>query len=288
MKPGIPFVLAAAVAVTGCSSQAAGSPTATPAAQATLQPTPLTSTVEPRSTSVAVNNSPPHPKQPVKGTPYQKAQTYLQQHDYASAQQQFKAAIGQRQHVLEAYAGLGTADLSLRQYGAGYRAFKTAADHAPNNAAFLYNTAYAALFAHDYKSAVAYATRFIRLQPKNPNGYHLRLLAYGQLFQHRRQVTDARMIAQLQPRNAEAYNDLGIALTNDRQAAAAIEAFTKAIRLVPSNPTYYKNRAIAEVVTQQPKAALTDLEKARSLTRDPKVRRQLDPEIATLKKLTHR
>jgi tetratricopeptide (TPR) repeat protein len=167
---------------------------------------------------------------------------------------------------------------------AAFRAYESAVSHDPSNAAFLYYAAYSALYAQDFRGAVSYATRFIRVQPKNPAGYHLRFLAYGKLLDHKNQVKDARVEVQLQPRNPDSYNDLGIALTNDTKFAAAVKTFTQAVRLRPGYLAYYTNRAMAENLNGQPNAVLRDLYTARSLAKDALTRKQIDEAISNYEK----
>lgn len=207
---------------------------------------------------------------------------------YAAAQREFQAAIKAHDHVVQSYAGLGAAAIAQHNYGAGYKAYRQAANLDPKNPALQYRTAYAALYAEDYHAAVQYCTRYIQLAPHDWQGYHLRFLAYGDLLDRKRQIADAEQVVKLQPRSAAALNDLGIALANNRQYAKAVQVLTNAIKLNPRNPIFYSNRGQAEYQEKKLNAALADFQKARSLTKDPARRKQLDSVIAYLKKQTHR
>jgi Flp pilus assembly protein TadD len=154
----------------------------------------------------------------------------------------------------------------------------------PREPAVLYGAAYSALGSRSFHAAVQYATRFLRLQPKSYDGYHVRFLAYGNLLMPKQQVKDASMEVRLQPRNPDAYEDLGIAYVNNQKYAQARTVFTKAIKLHPGTFEYYSNRAAAEVYGKQPELAVKDLKKARSLAPNAATKQNLDRDIKAVEK----
>jgi tetratricopeptide (TPR) repeat protein len=216
--------------------------------------------------------------------PFAKARIYMQARDYQQAIQQFQLAIQRHQHVPDSYAGIGTADLELRKYAGSYRAYRAAARLQPANPAYLYYAAYSALYAQDFHGSVTYATRYLRLRPASPEGYHLRFLAYGQLLNRHKQLLDAQTYVRLRPKSADAQNDLGIALANNAKYVPAVQAFSRAIALKPSFAQYYIERATVENLNHQPTLVLRDLEKARALAGNTAEGRQLEQAISQYKK----
>ncbi|MDQ2745606.1 MAG: hypothetical protein M3Z66_25405 [Chloroflexota bacterium] len=216
--------------------------------------------------------------------PFAAGKAALQRHDYKAAVRYFKTAIAKREHVIDAEIGLGSASLSLGDFSTAFQAYTRAAVFAPKNPAAAYGAADASLYYQQYHAAVDYASQYIGLRPRDPNGYRLRFLAEGRLAEAKLQLRDARVIIRLQPHQSESFNDLGIALGNVGQNHAAIGAFSSAIKLQPKYAPYYINRAIVENLAKQQRQALADLQTARRLTTDSATRKNLDQAIAKLKK----
>lgn len=282
MKLGVLLLPALGLVVAGCGSGNAASSTPTPATRVASGTPPATTDPQPSATPTIVRTTPV--TLPKNATPFAKGTLLLKARNYKAAQRQFKLSIKRRQRVADSYADLGTIALELGQYPAAYRAYRSAVILNPKGPPYLYQAAYSALLAQDFHGAISYASRFLTLQPSDAAGYHVRFLAYGKLLNHKAQVKDARTIVRLRPKNADAYNDLGIALSNDGKVHESITAFSQAIRLRPTESAFYINRAIAENLNKQPNLVLSDLKKARSLTRDPQTRRQLDQYIASVSK----
>lgn len=285
MKSGVLFLLGGTLTLAGCSSQAASghSPTGAPAPVRSATPQPPPAPVDP-SPTVATATLRPAAKTVSAANAYERGKADLRAHNYEAAKTEFGLAITTGQHTADSYAGLGTAALNLGDLSTAYHAFRAAAALQPRNPGVMYYASYTALRARDFNAAVAYASRYIQLEPKDAEGYHLRMTAYAHLLKQKPQLNDARQVVALRPRNAGAYNDLGIALGNNSRYGPSIQAFTRAIQLQPSNQAYYTNRAIVENLNKQPKLALRDLYSARSLTHDALTRKQLDEAIANLQK----
>lgn len=283
MKLGAFFLLGGTLALAGCASPLATGPSSTPTPRA-----PTAAAIRPTADPPVAPTLPP-PKRvkqvaPASRAPYDRGRAYMTSHDYRAAEQAFRTSIAQRQHLTSSYDGLGTAAVALRDYATAYRAYKSALGLEPKSPLFIYRAAYTALYARDYHAAVAYATRYITMRPKDAAAYHLRLLAYGGLLNAKKQEEDARTIVRLQPHDANAYNDLGIAMGQRNKYKQAIGAFSQAIRMQPQNGSYYINRAIVENLNKQPTLALADLERARALARDPTTKKQLTTAIGNLEK----
>lgn len=211
----------------------------------------------------------------------------LRRQRYAAAEKEFKAAIAHRDHLVQAYAGLGTAAIGLRDFITALNAYRHGAALSPRDPNFQYRASYSALYADDFHAAVKYATAYIHLRPKDPAGYHLRFLSYGNLLQAKEQLQDAHTEVTLQPKNASAYDDLGIALANSHQYKQAERILTQAIKLQPKNGLFWSNRGQAEYQNRQLVAALHDFQRALVLTTDPTRRKLLVTAISFLKKKTH-
>jgi len=273
------FVLGGAVALAGCSLQS--TPKSKAPKTATARPT--TVAVAPTHVVATVPSIGPAPK----GSAYSKGKTYLVRGRYTLAESEFRKSISQGADVPASYHGLARAAEGRRDYATAYRAEKKAQHMQPTNVVYTYGAAYAALYAKDYHGSVAYASQYIKMRPKNPNGYHLRFLAFGGLLMHKQQVADAAMVVNLQP-TASAWNDLGIAFSNDSRLPRAIAAFTKAIQLKPKVAAFYMNRAIVENLDKRPDLALRDLTTARTFARDARTRKTIDVAIKNLKTRSHR
>jgi superkiller protein 3 len=217
---------------------------------------------------------------PKKVSAFDKGTAYMRAGNSRAARQQFVLSIRLHQRVADSYANLGSIALDERRAHDAFRAYQSAAQLGPNNPAYLYYAAYAALSAHDFNAAIPYVSRCIHLQPRNTAAYHLRFLAYGSLLDYRGQVRDARALVGLAPTSPIAYADLGIALFNDRKVRQAIQAFTRAIQLQPKEISYYINRAIAEQFSRQTDLVLRDLRTAKFLSKDPGTRKQIEQAIA--------
>lgn len=296
MNPRALFLLGGALVLTGCSSQAvANSPTATTTPSTRSAPTvpstpaagtkksPVSSHPKPHATSSTGSNPVVDSK-----NPYAAGIAALPASRYDAALADFRAAIARHSHIAASHAGIGSADVGKKDFAAAAKAYGHAAALDPRTPVYLYRAAYASLYSGDFHATVTYASQYVKRVPRDPAGYHLRFLAYGNLFNRKKQIADARVVARLQPRKPSAFNDLGIALANDGKPKQAIKAFDRAIALKPNIGSYYQNRGVAENLIGKRPAALTDLEKARSLTTDKLTKANLDRAIAYLKKQLHR
>ena len=208
----------------------------------------------------------------------------LRAHQYAAAVQEFKKSIQLHQNTVQSYAGLGTAYFGMRQFSNSYNAFRTASDLQQTNADYAYKASLAALYASKNKASIAYATRFIHLQPRTFNGYHLRFVAYNNALLRKQLLPDASMEVKLEPRNASAHDDLGIAYSQNGKYAAGIAEYTRAIALQRTNYAFYVNRAVAENLNKQQAAAMHDLQLAYKYAPTAKARQNISLAMKSLAK----
>jgi tetratricopeptide (TPR) repeat protein len=281
-KLGALFLPAFGLLMAGCGTGATSPPSPKPA------PTTSAAVVE-RTPTPGATPRPTQPKTTLKTagmiiakkvSAFDKGTAYMRARNSRAARQQFVLSIKLHQRVADSYANLGSIALDERDAYDAFRDYQLAVRLGPNNPAYLYYAAYAALAAHDFNAAIPYVSRCLHLQPRNTAAYHLRFLAYGSLLNYRGQVRDARALVGLAPTSPVAYEDLGIALFNDRKVRQAIQAFTRAIQLQPKEVSYYINRAIAEQFSRQTDLVLRDLRTAKSLTKDPETRKQIEQAIA--------
>jgi len=219
---------------------------------------------------------------------YARGEADLAAKKYREAEAAFRAAIKQKDHLAESYAGVGYAAAFLGDYKTSFEAYKQAHALAPRNNDYTYKTAFTALYFGDFHAAITYIDIFIKAEPKNAAGYHLRFLADGRLLRTKDEARDAGKVVALQPNYAPAWNDWGIALANIKQFKQAIAAFNHAISLDPKNYFYYENRAQTENYNHEPVRALADYKRARALDKDPATRKQLDDVISALEKQLHK
>jgi tetratricopeptide (TPR) repeat protein len=219
---------------------------------------------------------------------YEQGMALLKSRKYRQAETAFRQAINQKDHLVQSYAGLGYAATFLTDYPTAFVAYKKAHELQPKNDDYTYKTAYTALYSGDYHAALTYIDIFIKAEPRNAAGWHLRFLADGQLLRPKDEARDAGKVVQLQPKYGPAYNDWGIALAQIKEYKQAIAAFNQALKLDPNNWLYYKNRGVTENLNHQPALALKDLKRARQLTTDPGMQKQLDTVIRLLERQLHK
>lgn len=284
------LALSSVLVLAGCGSKTAASPTATVSSlsptthptSAATQPSPTSPTTVPTGTSRIV----------ATGSSYDRGQAYLRAGQYATASHEYNQWLRSHPTFAAGFYGLGNAEWGQQHFQNAYVAYRKAAQLDPHNAEYVYKTGLAALYVQNSNSAsnpyvraaIAYASRYIRLQPTHVAGYHLRFLAYGQSLNRKMQLPDAQSEVKLEPRNPDSYNDLGIALANNAKYARASAAFTRAIMLQPSYYAYYIDRAEAENLNKQQSLAMRDLRKAQALAPDAKTRQSLGMAIASLTK----
>ncbi|HZU14066.1 MAG TPA: tetratricopeptide repeat protein [Chloroflexota bacterium] len=283
MKVRALCLVAGTIILGGCSTQAAGKPSPTATAPAS-PPTPG-STAASNPTGAATTSS-PTAVVVASGDPFQTGMTYLRRRQYSAAAVQFRRAITAHQHLAESYAGLGGAEMGQSRFSSAYTAYQHAASLKPTTQLYLYETAYAALYAQNFRQSVVYTTRLLRLNPYSVAAYHLQMQAYSRLYQPKMALIDAKRIVRLKPKNAEAYDDLGIALANTQHDEAALNAFSTAIRLDPHRYNYFSNRAVVEHLLKDKAAAIADFAEAEKLAPDAKTKSTFAAIVAELKK-TH-
>ena len=119
------------------------------------------------------------------------------------------------------------------------------------------------LFARgDYTQALSAYTRALGLNPRLPEAYNNRGLAYYHLRQYSEAVNDFNQAAALKPNFLQAYSNRGMVHLEQGQAAQAIQDCTQALSIDSRFAPALNNRGRAYVAAGQADRALGDLQQA--------------------------
>ena len=113
-----------------------------------------------------------------------------------------------------------------------------------------------------YKAAIAYYNKAIRLKPNAANIYNIRGFAKTRLGLHVTAISDFDEAIRLKPDYAIAYSGRGIAKAALEQHFAAILDYDRAIKLKPDDAITYTNRASSKAALDQYLAAISDYDLA--------------------------
>jgi tetratricopeptide (TPR) repeat protein len=173
---------------------------------------------------------PPLQADPLQSDPELRAETLLQQHDYAQAVRYFTLALATKPNF-RSYFGRASA---YRQLGQMEKA------------------------AADYSQAIL-------LNPDCASAYHDRALCEMRLGLERNAAEDYDKALMLDPTNPRTWNDRGAIYLKDGGYHKAQDCFSRAIELDRDFAAAYRNRAQAEKKSNDSAAAEEDLNKARAL-----------------------
>lgn len=118
-----------------------------------------------------------------------------------------------------------------------------------------------------YDRAIAAYSQVITMNPRIPQVYILRGMAYGrkQRPELTRAISDFNQAIRLDAQNAFAYAGRGIAYNRQGRVDQAIADLSKAIQLDPRLGPAYEARAMAYLRKRDYRKALQDVEKAKGL-----------------------
>jgi tetratricopeptide (TPR) repeat protein len=114
----------------------------------------------------------------------------------------------------------------------------------------------------DYRSVLAVWQDTISKRPANYRAYNNRGLAYSDLSDLPRAISDFNESIRLNRNYAVAYCNRGMAYGNQGDFDRAIDDFTKAVELSPTSPKPYFNRGLAYVCKGDYDQAIRDYDKA--------------------------
>lgn len=124
-----------------------------------------------------------------------------------------------------------------------------------------FETGYQSLVAKRKNEALIALTRAIELNPKFPEAYNNRGIAYEELGEMKRAIQDYSKVIELNPESAIAYNNLGIAYGKLGNYQQAITGYDKAVGLDPQYANVYGNRGNAYRRLGNSKQAINDYSK---------------------------
>jgi tetratricopeptide (TPR) repeat protein len=110
----------------------------------------------------------------------------------------------------------------------------------------------------EYKAAISYFDKAIKLDPKNIAAYHERGLAKARLQRFEAAITDYDKAIEIDPQAAVIYGNRGIAKAHLKRFRVAIADYNKALKLDSENVQIYCHRGMAKASLRQFRAAITD------------------------------
>jgi tetratricopeptide (TPR) repeat protein len=114
----------------------------------------------------------------------------------------------------------------------------------------------------DPKTAIEYLNNTIKLQPDYDKAYLNRGIAYANLSQYHRAITDYNEAIRLKPDDSSAYLNRGRAYSKLDQYKLALKDFDESIRLKPDFMLAYITRGTAYFIHRNKKLACSDAQKA--------------------------
>lgn len=120
---------------------------------------------------------------------------------------------------------------------------------------------------NNYRLALKYINKVIKIEPNNSDNYYNRALIYIYLKEYNKAIKDLDISINLSPFD-DAFFNYGFCLKRLNKFNESIIYFTKAINLMPSDSKYYFNRAVSYEKLNKYDIAINDYSKAIDL--DPK------------------
>ena len=114
----------------------------------------------------------------------------------------------------------------------------------------------------DANKALKYWNNAIRENPKSPEAYTNRGLAFYSLKRYQQSVKDYSQSIRMNPEDAIAYNNRGNAYYEMMKYEPAESDYNKSISLNPQYANAYMNRGLVYYQTDKPEQACADLKKA--------------------------
>ncbi|MEO8661872.1 MAG: tetratricopeptide repeat protein, partial [Bryobacteraceae bacterium] len=102
----------------------------------------------------------------------------------------------------------------------------------------------------------------VKATPEEPRALTVYAMVTGRMNRWKEAEAMFRKVVQLQPQSAEAHLNLGIALADQPNVAAALEAFTVAVRLAPQSPVTHYNKGRASFDLRDYEGARVELAEA--------------------------
>ena len=135
----------------------------------------------------------------------------------------------------------------------------------PQNETAYNNRGNAKFYLKQYNEAIEDFSKSIKLNPQDAKAYNNRGSAKDSLKQYNEAIEDYNQAIELNPQYAEAYNNRGNAKAHLKQYNEAIKDYNQAIELNPKYAKAYYNRGNAKFYLKQYNEAIKDYKKAKKL-----------------------
>jgi tetratricopeptide (TPR) repeat protein len=139
--------------------------------------------------------------------------------------------------------------------------------------------------AGNYKEAAELLTKALELNPKDPEAYYNRAIAFAQLSEYEKAIADYSQVLELTPNDEEAYYNRGLARAELADDEGAIADFTQALQRKSDYAEAYYNRALARAELSDDKQAIEDFQTAASLFTKQGKKDQAEQALALIKKI---
>jgi tetratricopeptide (TPR) repeat protein len=117
----------------------------------------------------------------------------------------------------------------------------------------------------NYPSALEVYEQALQLRPDDPDSWHNKGVALGELGQYQEALAAFEQASQLRPDDPATWYNKGVALVKLGQNQKALAAFEQASRLRPNHPDSWHNKGVALVKLGQNQKALAAFEQASRL-----------------------
>jgi tetratricopeptide (TPR) repeat protein len=141
----------------------------------------------------------------------------------------------------------------------------------PKNPENYNNRGLAYYYKKDYDRAIADYSQALNLDPKNALFYNNRGGAYREKKDYERAIADYTQAINIDPKNADAYNTRGNVYYDKKDYERAIADYTQALNLNPKNALFYNNRGGAYREKKDYERAIADYSEAIKLDQKDKI-----------------
>ena len=135
--------------------------------------------------------------------------------------------------------------LKIKDYDEKYEKIEDLREDYPKNQYVYFEIAYLADENSNYKNAVKYYTKAIKINSNYAYAYNNRGLAYKNLKEYDKAIENYDKALNINPKYAKAYNNRGNAYYYRKKYDKAIIDYDKAIQLNPNYAAAYSNRGNA-------------------------------------------
>jgi len=192
---------------------------------------------------------------------------YAQQKNWASAQDEFAAAIRINPNLAVAHLHLG---LAMQAQGEkdGLTELAQASQIAPQNTVIAIEYGKALAASGQDEQAIPVFEHVLELDPASPAASYQLALALQRSSKVQEAILLLKKVVATEPNNAEAMTNLGMALCQAQLANDAVPVLQRAVALAPESVTAHQDLAAAYVQLSQFSDAVSELHQAIKLAPD--------------------